>query len=89
MVLGLISTKTNLAPLRAKAFAEETKVNEGRITSSLDFISIVNAANSRAEVQLVVSRMSVQPVIFDNSFSHFFANFPGDEKTFPPITSFK
>lgn len=82
MVLGLISTKTNLAPRRAKALAEETKVNEGRMTSSPTFKSIAKAANSKAEVQLVVKRISSHPVNVDNSFSHFFVNFPGDENTF-------
>ena len=82
-----MSTKTNFAPLKANAFADETKVKEGNITSSPTFKSIAKAASSSADVQLVVRRISSHPVIFANSFSHFFANFHGEEKTFSRITS--
>jgi len=40
-------------------------------------MSIVRAANSKAEVQLAVNLTVLQPVIFDNSNSHFFEKSPG------------
>jgi hypothetical protein len=43
-----ISTNTGTAPLRANAFAVETKVNEGGITSSPGCTPIVSAASSSA-----------------------------------------
>jgi hypothetical protein len=49
-VSGLTSTKTGLAPARITAFAVDTNVNEGMITSSPGSRSQSIAANSRAEV---------------------------------------
>ena len=77
MVAGWMSTKIIFAPLRAKALAEETNVKEGTTTSSPSFTSIAKAANSNAEVQLAVNLTVSQPVIFDNSNSHFLENSPG------------
>ena len=53
-VVGLMSTKTMRAPMTAKAFAEDTKVNDGTITWSPASKSSSNAESSRAAVQDVV-----------------------------------
>ena len=55
-VSGRISTNTGVAPRSTTALAVETKVKDGRITSSPGPRSHSSAANSSAAVQEVVSR---------------------------------
>lgn len=62
MVSGRMSTYTILAPRWTKASAVDTKVKEGRITSSPAFTPHSSAASSRALVQEVVSSTLGAPV---------------------------
>ncbi len=60
-VSGRTSTNFSVAPRNRKAFAVETNVCEGRMTSSPGSTSHSNAAISKADVHEVVSRTRVAP----------------------------
>ena len=85
MVSGRMSTNTTVAPLSTKASAVDTKVNDGKITSSPGIISHKIAAISVAWVQLVVKRHPFIPVIdfkrpvlfFEISITAYFSVFYG------------
>ena len=70
-VSGRMSAKTMRAPRRAKAFAVETNVKEGTITSSPARKSNKSEAISSACVQEVVSNARRTPRASRSRFSHF------------------
>lgn len=82
----MISKNISFALDKANALADDTNVKDGTITSSPALISNARAANSNAEVQLVVSLIFLHPVIFESFSSHFLVKIPGDENVLLLIT---
>ena len=71
-----MSTKTGTAPRRTAAFAVETKVNEGMMTSSPGASSNSSAAISIAAVQECVRSACRHPVAASSQALQRFVNGP-------------
>ena len=76
---GRMSTKTGRAPRSTNAFAVETNVNDGTITSSPGPMSSSSAAISRACVQDVVSSTRRAPRSSSSRRRHFSVKTPSPE----------
>ena len=74
-----LSANTRVAPRSAKAFAVETKVYEGRMTSSPGLILSRMADISSASVHEVVSKVLRMASLRSNMAWHFFVNSPSPE----------
>ena len=77
-----VSAKIILAPLKIKALAVDTKVNEGMITSSPGSIPARIAAISSAPVQECVNNTFLNPYFSSTSSWHFLVYKPLPE-SFP------
>ena len=75
-VSGEISQKTGFAPRSTKAFALDTKVYEGTMTSSPAEISHSIAAMSSEAVQELVKSAALAPAIAEIFSSQIFMNLP-------------
>ena len=75
-----MSANTGTAPRSTNAFAVETKVNDGMITSSPGARSSSSAAISSAAVQLWVSRAREAPVSAASSPWQRLVNGPSPER---------
>ena len=80
-VSDLISINTGTPPRNTNAFAVETKVYEGTITSSPGFMSSNRAAISRAAVQEWVSSAFLVPVFSSSQRWQFCVKGPSPAKT--------
>ena len=76
---GRMSAKTGRAPRSTTAFAVDTKVNDGMMTSSPGPRSRRRAASSSAVVQEVVSRTRRAPSSSSSRRRHFSVNTPSPE----------
>src|SRR5690242_2160672 len=74
------STNTGTPPRSTNAFAVDTKVNEGMMTSSPGWISISIAAISSAAVQLWVRSALGQPTARSSQAWHRLVNGPSPER---------
>ena len=75
-VSALMSTNTGRAPRSTKAFAEDTNVNDGMMTSSPGSMSSSSAAISRAAVHDCVSSTRGAPIRRSSQSWHSFVNRP-------------
>ncbi len=84
----LMSTKTGTAPLSIIALAVDTKVYEGKITSSPSFRSINSIAISRAWVPEVVNNAFFVSNFDSIKSLHHFVNFPSPDTLLAAYASF-
>lgn len=73
------SAKIIFAPLRINAFAVDTNVYEGIMTSSPGFIFNNKAEISNALVQEFVINVFLKPYRFSKNSSHFLVNIPSPD----------